>query len=121
MNVTVAGQCRQRTTWAWMMPAAGGAWLLFSLGTSAYLLRREFHADTVRQLWCRASCTGLVHPPGSIPGVLLGVAAVALFAALVFVPHRGRLRVARTVMLAALIAASWGAEALLFAPFFFWS
>jgi hypothetical protein len=43
-----------------------------------------------------------------------------MFAALFVVPHRGSLRVARVGMLAALIAASWGAEALLFAPFFFW-
>jgi hypothetical protein len=48
------------------------------------------------------------------------VVAIAMFAALFVVPHRGSLRVARAGMLAALIAASWGAEALLFAPFFFW-
>jgi hypothetical protein len=50
--------------------------------------------------------------------VLLAVVAVALFAALLTVPHRGSLRVARMAALAGLVAASWGAEALLFSPFF---
>jgi|ERR1700691_4509798 hypothetical protein len=104
----------------WLLPVLGGVWLLFIAGTSAYFLHLEFYADTAKQLWCgAASCTGLVHPPDSVIGVVLVVVALGLLAALIVVPHRGRLRMARVAMLAVLIAASWGAEALLFAPFFF--
>jgi hypothetical protein len=114
---------RRQPSWAkpWLLPVLGGSWLLFVAGTSAYFLHLEFYADTANQLWCDAgaSCTGLVRPPGSVIGVVLAVVALGLFAALIVVPHRGRLRMARVAMLAVLIAASWGAEALLFAPFFF--
>ena len=99
--------------------------VLLSLGErdrsplAAYLLHREFYADQAKQLWCgAAACSGLVRPPDDVFGVLLAVAAIALFAALFVVPHRGSLRIARIVILAGLVAASWGAEALLFAPFF---
>ncbi|HEY2268217.1 MAG TPA: hypothetical protein VGI96_36760 [Streptosporangiaceae bacterium] len=99
----------------------GGGWLLFVAATSAYLLHREFYADRASQFWCGTTrCAGLVRPPDDVFGVLLAVVAIAMFAALFVVPNRGSLRVARVGMLAALIAASWGAEALLFAPFFFW-
>lgn len=110
---------RRRSYWPWLLPAGGGVWLLFVAGTSAYLLHREFYADRAKQLWCGAArCSGLVQPPDDVFGVLLAVVAVALFAALFVVPHRGSLRIARMAMLAGLVAASWGAEALLFAPFF---
>lgn len=108
-----------RTYWRWLLPVLGGGWLLFVGGTSAYLLHREFYADQSRQLWCgTAICAGLVRPPHDVVGVLLAVVAVALFVGLFVVPHRGSLRLARTAMLAALIAASWSAETLLLAPFF---
>ena len=104
---------------SWLLPVLGGGWLLFVAGTAAYLLHREFYADQAKQLWCGAAvCSGLVRPPDDVFGVLLTVAAIALFAALFVVPHRGSLRIARIVILAGLVAASWGAEALLFAPFF---
>ena len=114
-----AAPLRRRSFWPWLLPAIGGGWLLFIAGTSAYLLHREFYANQAKQFWCgAATCTGLVRPPDDIFGVLLAVAAIALFAALFVVPHRGSLRIARLAMLGGLIAASWGAEALLFAPFF---
>jgi hypothetical protein len=105
-----------------LLPVLGAAWLLFAAGTAAYLLHLEFYANAAKQLWCPAAggCRGLVRAPDSVPGIVLAVVAVAVFAALFVVPHRGWLRVARIAMLAALIAASWGAEALLFTPFFFW-
>lgn len=110
---------RRRQWWPWLLPVLGGGWLLFVAGTSAYLLHREFYADRARQLWCGAArCAGLVRPPDDVVGVLLAVVAVALFAALLIVPHRGSLRIARMAMLAGLVAASWGAEVLLFSPFF---
>lgn len=110
---------RRASSWPWLLPVLGGGWLLFTVGTSTYLLRREFYADRAKQLWCGSGgCSGLVRPPDDVFGVLLAVVAVALFAALFVVPHRGSLRIARIAMLAGLVAASWGAEALLFAPFF---
>jgi hypothetical protein len=115
---------RRRLPWAkpWLLPVLGGCWLLFVAGTSAYLLHLEFYANTAKQLWCGApTCTGLVRPPDSVIGVVLAVVALGLFAALIVVPHRGGLRIARVAMLTVLIAASWGAEALLFHPFFFLS
>lgn len=113
-------ECR-RSYLSWLLPVIGGAWLLFVAATSAYLLHLEFYANGASQLWCGATrCAGLVRPPDDVFGILLAVVAIAMFAALFIVPHRGSLRVARAAMLAALIAASWGAEALLFAPFFFW-
>ena len=112
---------RRRSYLSWLLPVIGGGWLLFVAATSAYLLHREFYADRASQFWCGANrCAGLVRPPDDVFGVLLAVVAIAMFAALFVVPNRGSLRVARAGMLAALIAASWGAEALLFAPFFFW-
>jgi hypothetical protein len=107
---------------SWLLPALGACWLLFVAGTAAYLLHLEFYANSAKQLWCSAAagCTGLVRPPDSVLGIVLAVVALGLLGALIVVPHRGRLRLARVAMLAALIAASWGAEALLFAPFFFW-
>lgn len=117
----VGPPARRRSRWSWLAPVFGGCWLLFIAGTSVYLLRREFYANGAKQLWCGAgSCTGLVRPPDDIYGVLLAVIAIGLFAALFAVPHRGSLRVARTAILAGLVAASWGAESLLFAPFFLW-
>lgn len=106
---------------SWLLPVLGSCWLLVVAGTSVYLLRREFYADRARQLWCDAArCAGLVQPPGDVFGLLLAVVAIAFLVALIAVPHRGSLRTVRVAMLAGLIVASWGAEALLFAPFFSW-
>lgn len=105
--------------WGWLLPVLGGGWLLYIAGTSAYLLHREFYANRADQLWCGAGrCAGLVRPPDDVYGVLLAGVAIAFLAALFVLPHRGSLRIARVAVLGGLVAASWGAEVLLFAPFF---
>lgn len=107
--------------WArpWLLPAVGAAWLLFVVGSAAYLLHQQFYANAASQMWCYAgNCQRQIQPPGSVPGLVLGVLAVGLLVAMVVVPNRNRLRWARWGMLAGLVAASWGAETMLFAPFF---
>jgi hypothetical protein len=101
-----------------VLPGVGGLWLLFVLGSSAYLLHREFYANAIRRLWCSGDCPHQIHPPASVLGAGLGVLALGLFTAMIAVPNAGRLRWARWGMLAGLVAASWSAETMLFAPFF---
>jgi hypothetical protein len=102
-----------------LLPAVGAAWLLFVAGSAGYLLHRQFYANRASQMWCSAgNCQRQIQPPGSVPGLILGVLAVGLLVAMIVVRNRNRLRWARWGMFAGLVAASWGAETMLFAPFF---
>jgi hypothetical protein len=99
-----------------LLPVLGGVWLALTVvPTALWLVLASVFSHVVFNGLCGPPvCTSPVNDRVGVAVPLLMTVSVAMLAAMIVVPHRGRLRWLRGAMLAMLVAASVAADVVVF-------